>query len=109
MDSIERNVPDPRHEMLELDKIGCQTSLVLVFEHKLCCGLLERSSGPDAVHLSLPFFFHQPCEVTFRFFKMTCLSALANSPPADAFVDMPDPTPEDEAGISLSSHLSAPF
>jgi hypothetical protein len=66
---------------------------VLVFEHEFRRGLLEGSNRPDAVDVSLPGFFHHSREVSFRFLELICASALANSPPEDALVDMPDPGP----------------
>ena len=54
--------------------------------------------GRDSVDLCLPLFFHDPCEISLRFFEFSCASALANSPPEDVLVDMPDPGPHDEAG-----------
>ena len=82
---------------------------MLVLQHKLCRGLLEGSSGPDAVDLGLPGLFHHSREVSFRFFELSCASALANSPPEDALVDVPDPGPHDEAGYSFASHDFSPF
>ena len=64
---------------------------MLVFQHKLGRGLFEGPSGPDAVDLGLSRFFHHSCEVPFGFLELSCASALANSPPEDALVDMPIP------------------
>ena len=67
--------------------------LVLVLEHEFRRGLLEGSSGPDAIDLGLSRLFHHSREVLFGFLELISASASANSPPEDAFVDMPDPGP----------------
>ena len=86
-----------------------EAALVLVLQHKLRRGLLEGSRRPYAVDLRLTGLFHHSCEVPFRFFELSCASALANSPPEDALVDMPDPGSHDEAGYSFASHDLSPF
>ena len=86
-----------------------EAALVLVLQHKLRRRLLERASRPHTVHLGLPCLFHHSREFPFRFFELSCASALANSPPEDALVDVPDPASDDEAGYSFASHVVTPF
>ncbi len=109
MDSIERQTSDVRHQPLQPTDIIRQAAFMLVLQHKFRRGLLEGSSRPDAVNHRLPGLLHQSGEEPFRFLDVSCFSALANSPPADTFVDMPDPAPEEEAGYSFASHTIDPF
>ena len=109
MDPIDGHRSKRQHQSLESAHVVIDAPLVLVLQHKLCRGLLERSSRPDAVDLGLPRLFHHSREVLFGFFELSCASALANSPPEEAFVDMPDPGPHDEAGDLFASHGVSPF
>ena len=104
MDAIERLEPIQGNRPFSRLTSSSMAALVLVLEHKLRRGLLEGSRGPDAVDLGLSGLFHHSREVPFCFFELSCASALANSPPEDALVDVPDPGPHDEAGYSFASH-----
>lgn len=46
--------------MLQATNVALQATLVLVFQYKFSCGLLERPGRPDAVHERLAGLFGEP-------------------------------------------------
>src|SRR5436853_5839941 len=106
---VQGNIAYCRHDPFQATDVVAQASLVLVLKHKLRRGLLEGSRGPYAVDVSLTGLFHHSREMRFRCFELSCTSALANSPPEQALVDMPVSGPHDEAGDVFASHVLSPF
>ncbi len=104
MDPVERNLTDPWHQLLQTPDITGKATFVLVFEDKFCSGLLKGPYWPHPIDLCLPGLLRQPREVALCLFEFRRASALANSPSADAFVDVPDTGPLDEARRSFASH-----
>src|SRR5689334_5296425 len=105
---VERDATNPGQQTPQSANVVTDAALVLVLKHKLRRGLLESSRRPDAVDLRLPSVLHHARELPFRFFELTCASALANSPPEHDLVDVPDAGPHDEAGYSFASHVVSP-
>jgi hypothetical protein len=98
VDAIERETANRWQKAFEPAYIVPNAPLVPIFEHELRSSLLKSSRRPDSVKQGLSRLLHQSCEELLRFLNFTCFSALANSPPADAFVDVPDSGPLDESG-----------
>jgi hypothetical protein len=81
---------DSGHQPLEPTDIIMEASLVLVLQDKLRRCLLEGSSGPNPEHPSLSSLFQYSREMPFSFFEPSRSRTLANSPPEEVLVDMPD-------------------
>ena len=54
MDSVQWLLPDPGHKQLEPPDVIHDAALMLVLQHELCCGLLERPARANAEDLCLP-------------------------------------------------------
>ncbi len=109
MDPVKRIVTQEGEQVFQKTNIPAEASLVLVLQYKLGCRLLERPGGPDAVDLRLPNLLHQSGQESLGLFELSCSSALANSPPADVLVDVPEAIPEGEARCLFTPHFSTPF
>ena len=109
VDAAKGQRPKYGHQQIQLDDVAGKAPLVLVLKYILRRCLVKGPRGPDAVDLSLTGLFHYSREGPFCFFELSRASALANSPPEEALVDMPVSGSHDESGYSFASHILSPF
>jgi hypothetical protein len=76
------------NQPFQLGDVVSKRAFVLVLANELCRRYFERSPRPNAIHLRFAGLLDKPCEEQFGLFEASCFSALANSPPADALVDI---------------------
>ena len=101
---LSRHVSDPRHQP-RAGYVVAMLRLCWFSSTNFAAACSNVREGRTPYIWSLPCLFHHSCEVSFRFFESSCASALANSPPEDDLVDVPDPGSEARPGILLRPML----
>src|SRR6056297_2164026 len=89
VDALQRQRPDPGHELLQQADVAVERTLVLILADEPDRRFLEAPLGPDTVDPRLTERLRQSGEVPLGLRQLSRSSALANSLPLDPLVDVP--------------------